>query len=261
MIMTWHDLQYALSGLLVGLLVGQTGVGGGSLMTPVLVLLFGMHPATAVGTDLLYASATKTVGSLVHGFNQTVDWKLVVRLATGSLPATAVTLFVVSKYDLVSPHASAILSIALGVVLVLTAICLFLRKWVLAALGPRLEGISPKATARLTVLTGAILGVLVSITSIGAGAIGVTAMVLLYPRLPTRVIVGSDIAHAVPLTLLAGVGHIIMGSVDLHLVAVLLCGSIPGVIVGSMLANMVPEFVIRPMLATILMIVGARLVI
>ena len=261
MTLTISDLQYVISGLFVGLLVGQTGVGGGSLMTPLLVLLFGIHPATAVGTDLLYASVTKTAGSLVHGLNRTVDWTLTMRLAMGSLPATAVTLFLVSQFNLITPQAANMLSFALGIVLVATALCLFLRQRVLEMIGPRLAGISPRRTAQLTILTGAILGVLVSITSIGAGAIGVTAMIALYPRLPTRTIVGSDIAHAVPLTLLAGLGHFIMGSVDMHLVLVLLCGSIPGVLVGSMLAARVPEWVMRPLLATVLVIVGGRLVI
>ena len=254
------DVQYVLSGLLVGLLVGQTGVGGGSLMTPILVLLFGMHPATAVGTDLLYASATKTVGSAVHGFNKTVDWRITARLAAGSLPACALTLFIVSRFDPMGPRASAWLSAALGIVLVLTALCLFWRARVLAVAGRALEGLSPRRTVQLTILSGAIVGVLVSITSIGAGAIGVTAMFALYPRLPARTIVGSDVAHAVPLTLLAGIGHLIMGSVDVHLLLTLLCGSVPGVTVGNILAARVPEWVTRPVLASVLAIVGLRLV-
>jgi len=255
-----HDVQYALSGLLVGLLVGQTGVGGGSLMTPLLVLLFGIHPATAVGTDLLYASATKTVGSVVHGANRNVDWRLVGRLAMGSLPATAVTLFAVSRFDVTSAAASHALSLALGAVLVVTSMGLALRQRLLLWLGRYLDGISPRRTAQLTVLTGAILGAAVSVTSVGAGAIGVTAMIALYPRLPTRTVIGSDIAHAVPLTLLAGFGHFIMGSVDLHLIALLLSGSIPGVLVGSILVSVLPEYVTRAMLATVLAIVGVRLV-
>ena len=256
-----HDFQYALSGLLVGLLVGQTGVGGGSLMTPLLVLLFGIHPATAVGTDLLYASATKTVGSLVHGANHNVDWRLTGRLAMGSLPATACTLFVVSRFDLFGPAASHLLSVALGCVLVVTALGLFLRQRMLAWAGVYLDAIPPRRTRQLTILTGAVLGVFVSVSSVGAGAIGVTAMLALYPRLPTRTVIGSDIAHAVPLTLLAGLGHFMMGSVDLHLVVLLLSGSIPGVLVGSILVSVVPELVTRTVLATVLTIVGVRLVI
>ncbi|HEX3350082.1 MAG TPA: sulfite exporter TauE/SafE family protein [Acetobacteraceae bacterium] len=255
------DLLYAASGLFVGLLVGQTGVGGGSLMTPLLVLLFGIHPATAVGTDLLYASVTKVAGTAVHGANRTIDWRIVGRLATGSLPGCAVTLFFVSRFDPLGPQTAAVLSLVLGVVLVATAASIFFRARLLALIGPHLDGIPPRRTARLTVLTGAIVGVAVSVTSIGAGALAVTAVFALYPRLPARTIVGSDIAHAVPLTLLAGIGHLIMGSVDTHLLLVLLCGSVPGVLIGSALTSIVPDFVTRPLLATVLVIVGLRLVI
>ncbi len=255
------DVQYALSGLLVGLLVGQTGVGGGSLMTPLLVLLFGMHPATAVGSDLLYASATKTVGSLIHGANKNVDWRLTLRLATGSLPATALTLLALSRFNLLGPNSAHVLSIILGTVLVATAVSLLLRQRMLALTGALFGGLAPRRTVQLTVLTGVVLGVLVSITSVGAGALGVTAMLALYPRLPVRTVIGSDIAHAVPLTLLAGLGHFMMGSVDLHLVGMLLFGSVPGVIIGSFLVSIVPERMTRALLAAVLTVVGVRLVI
>src|ERR1700761_4190037 len=145
------DARFMLSGLLVGLLVGQTGVGGGSLMTPLLVLVFGIHPAAAVGTDLLYASATKMAGSLVHGFNRNVDWRLTGRLAMGSLPATAITLFVVSKFDLFGPNSAKILSVALGVVLVVTAVGLFLRNRLLPWVGGMVEQVGARRTMYLTV--------------------------------------------------------------------------------------------------------------
>ncbi len=255
------DLGYALSGLLVGVLVGQTGVGGGSMMTPLLVLVFGMHPATAVGSDLLYASATKTVGSMVHGANRNVDWRLTGRLACGSLPATAITLYVVSRSNFFGDKSAHLLSILLGCVLVTTALSLIFRQQVVDIVAGLIGENSPRRTAWLTVLTGVALGVLVSVTSIGAGALGVCAMLALYPRMPVRTIIGSDIAHAVPLTLLAGFGHFIMGSVDLHLVLVLLIGSIPGVLVGSVLLNIIPERISRAVLAAVLTIVGVRLVI
>jgi uncharacterized membrane protein YfcA len=255
------EMGYVLSGLLVGLLVGQTGVGGGSLMTPLLVLVFGIHPATAVGTDLLYASVTKTVGSTVHGYNKTVDWWIVVRLAAGSLPATAATLFLVSKFNLVSPGASTVLSVMLGAALIISSLSLLARDWILSHLGSIIAALSPGRVAALTMAAGAALGVAVSLTSVGAAAIGVVALIALYPRLPTRTIVGSDIAHAVPLTLLAGIGHFIMGSVDVHLLGTLLIGSIPGVLIGSLLAARLPEWVIRPLLAIVLAIVGVKLVI
>ncbi len=251
---------YVLSGFFVGLLVGQTGVGGGSLMTPILVLLFGVHPATAVGTDLLYASATKTVGTLVHGLNHTVDWQIVRRLASGSVPATVITLVAISNFTMTGPMSGKIISMVLGVMLLLTAVSLIFRQRFLSLMGPVFDRVSPHQAARLTVLTGIILGVLVTLSSVGAGALGVTALLLLYPRVSMPVIVGSDIAHAVPLTLVAGIGHWWLGSVDWPLLTSLLSGSVPGIILGSYLSTRVPDRVLRPMLATVLCIVGGRLV-
>jgi uncharacterized protein len=259
--MTLHvDPLYALSGFFVGLLVGQTGMGGGSLMTPILVLFFGVHPATAVGTDLLYASATKTVGTMVHGLNHTVDWLLVSRLATGSVPATILTLWVIAHFNMSSPGAEHAISGILGVMLLLTSGMLVFRQRFLDLLGGRLDHLSATSTARLTIGVGALLGVLVTISSVGAGALGVTALLLLYGRLPIARIVGSDIAHAVPLTLVAGIGHWWLGSVDWPLLASLLFGSIPGIILGSYLSAHVPDFVLRPVLAVTLVVVGGRLV-
>jgi uncharacterized membrane protein YfcA len=223
-------------------------------------LLFGIHPAAAVGTDLLYASITKTVGTAVHGANHTVEWPIVLRLAGGSIPATALTLLVISHFALSSRSASHVITTVLGVMLVLTAIALLFRHRLLAMGGDRLSEYSPRSTVALTVATGAVLGVLVTISSVGAGAIGVTVLLLLYPRLPMARIVGSDIAHAVPLTLLAGIGHWILGSVNLDMLASLLIGSIPGIILGSMLAARVPEWVLRPLLAATLAVVGGLLV-
>jgi uncharacterized membrane protein YfcA len=254
------DPLFMLSGFFVGLLVGQTGVGGGSLMTPILVLLFGIHPATAVGTDLLYASATKFAGTLVHGLNHTVDWRVVRRLASGSVPATILTLFAISHYDIAGPASGRAISLLLGIMLLLTALTLIFRQRFLKLLGPRLERITPRQSALLTVLAGVFLGGAVTISSVGAGALGVTALLVLYPRAPMVVIVGSDIAHAVPLTLVAGIGHWWLGSVDWPLLTSLLSGSIPGIILGSYLSAHVPDTVLRPLLAAVLCVVGARLV-
>ncbi|MFL5280207.1 MAG: sulfite exporter TauE/SafE family protein [Rhodopila sp.] len=252
------DPVYVLSGFLVGFLVGQTGVGGGSLMTPLLVLLFHIAPGTAVGTDLLYAAVTKTVGTLVHGLHQTVEWRVVVRLASGSTPATLLTLLLLSRTGLADREGGAIASV-LGIMLLLTAVSLVFRRQFLAFAGPYLEGTTPKWTAGLTVVLGAALGCLVTISSVGAGALGVTALLLLYPRLPIAVIVGSDIAHAVPLTLVAGLGHWWLGSVNWLLLRSLLCGSLPGIVLGSHIATRVPDAVLRLTLAAVLTIVGARL--
>jgi uncharacterized membrane protein YfcA len=259
-IMTLPDPLYALSGFFVGLLVGQTGVGGGSLMTPLLVLLFGVHPATAVGTDLLYAAASKSVGTLVHGANHTVDWRVVGRLARGSVPATVLTLLVLSRFNIESHQMGATISFVLGIALVMTGGVLMLRRKFLATFAPVMQRITPRTRLWLTIGCGAVLGVLVSISSVGAGAIGVTALVLLYPEVPIARIVGSDIAHAVPLTLIAGAGHWWLGSVDWPLLGSLLSGSVPGIMLGSYLVRFVPEWVLRPLLAIVLFLVGGRLV-
>jgi uncharacterized membrane protein YfcA len=250
---------YSLSGFAVGMLVGMTGVGGGSLMTPLLILLFGIHPATAVGTDLLYAAATKAGGTVIHGLTRTIEWRVVRRLAAGSVPMTALTLFGLSKLDIVGGAAGSLITAMLSAALFLTAAALLLRKRILARYGARLGALRPRHTALLTIATGAALGVLVSISSIGAGALGVTALVLLYPRLPTARIVGSDIAHAVPLTLIAGIGHWFIGSVDWALLGSLLLGSLPGIFLGSYVAIRIPDVVLRFTLATTLILVGGRL--
>jgi uncharacterized membrane protein YfcA len=254
------DSRFMVSGFFVGLLIGQTGMGGGSLMTPILVLIFGVHPATAVGTDLLYAAATKTAGTLVHGLNRTVDWRIVARLASGSVPATLITLAVISHFDISGPTSGRIIALVLGVMLLLTALSLIFRRRFLGLAGPVLERISPRSSARLTIVTGVILGALVTISSVGAGALGVTALLMLYPRVPMAVIVGSDIAHAVPLTLVAGLGHWWLGSVDWPLLTSLLSGSIPGIVLGSYLSAHIPDAVLRPILAVTLIVVGGRLV-
>lgn len=252
------NILFALSGLAVGVIVGLTGVGGGSLMTPLLVLLFGIHPATAVGTDLLYAAATKSVGTAVHGRNKSVDWRIVGRLAAGSVPATLATFALMQALGAQSSKGG-VLAFMLGAVLLVTSATLLFRVQIVAFLGRRVKTTSEGMVAVLTVLTGVVLGVLVTTTSVGAGAIGVTALLVLYPRLQTLRIVGSDIAHAVPLTLISGLGHWYMGDVDFALLGTLLIGSIPGIIIGSMLAPKLPEGALRMLLAVILALVSLKL--
>jgi len=252
---------YALTGFCVGALVGMTGVGGGSLMTPLLILLFGIHPIVAVGTDLLYAAVTKSVGTLVHGYAHTIDWRVVRRLATGSVPMAIFTLGVLSFFDLSSLHAARLINRALGATLLVTALALVFRASLLGYFGAYSPEMSPRRTAALTVVMGGILGVLVSISSVGAGAMGVTALIILYPQLSTPRIVGSDIAHAVPLTLIAGIGHWILGSVDTVILGSLLTGSIPGIVIGSCMTIRMPDQDLRLALAAVLFIVGGRLVI
>lgn len=254
------DPLYSLSGFAVGLLVGMTGVGGGSLMTPLLILLFGVHPATAVGTDLLYAAATKTAGSMVHGLARSIDWGIVRRLASGSIPATCVTLLVLSHLNLDSEAVSSLITLVLGFALFLTAFVLVFGQPIIAWYRAHVAALSERRTAVITVVVGAVLGVLVSISSVGAGAIGVVALMLLYPGRPMIKIVGSDIAHAVPLTLIAGMGHWMIGSVDWHIIMSLLAGSLPGIFIGSYFAIRVPERALRLILATTLFIVATRMV-
>ena len=253
------DPLYVASGFSVGLLVGMTGVGGGSLMTPLLILLFGIHPATAVGTDLLYAAATKAGGGIVHGWARSIHWPAVIRLACGSIPASILTLLVLWQLDLSADSARSLINTVLCFALLLTAISLIFRKAVIEALRSRMERLDDTTIARATVLAGAALGVLVSISSVGAGAVGVTVLLLLYPQMPMSRIVGSDIAHAVPLTLIAGAGHWAMGSTDWQLMGVLLIGSLPGIVIGSYCAVRVPETALRLLLASILILVAGRL--
>ena len=253
------DPLYVASGFGVGLLVGMTGVGGGSLMTPLLILLFGIHPSTAVGTDLLYASATKVGGSVVHSWARSIHWPAVTRLASGSIPASLMTMLVLWQFNLQGEAGRSLVNIVLCFALMLTAASLIFRKTILESLRWRMERLDARTIARATVVVGVLLGVLVSISSVGAGAVGVTALLLLYPQLPMARIVGSDIAHAVPLTLVAGLGHWAMGAIDWHLMTVLLMGSLPGIVLGSYLATRVPEMALRLLLAVTLIVVAGKL--
>ena len=250
---------YVLSGLAVGMLVGLTGVGGGSLMTPLLVLVFGIHPTTAVGTDLLYAAATKTVGTGVHGWKGTVQWGIVGRLAMGSVPAAGLTLWWLARRGAHADSPHGLVTIVLGWALIVTAIAIVFRRTIVNFLVTGRTPLTPSQTTALTITLGVILGVLVSLTSVGAGAIGMTVLLVLYPKRDVAQLVGSDIAHAVPLTLLAGLGHWMMGTVNWTLLVTLLMGSIPGIIIGSLLAARTPDGVLRPILAGTLALVGVKL--
>jgi len=250
---------YALAGFVIGVLVGLTGVGGGSLMTPLLILLFGIHPAVAVGTDLLNAAVTKTAGSFVHGLNRTIDWRVVRRLATGSVPMTIITIAALSHLDINGPVTQQLIGVVLAFALLLTAATLLFRKAMVGRYAVRIGALPDNRIALLTVTVGGLLGVLVSVSSVGAGAIGVTALVLLYPKLPTARIVGSDIAHAVPLTFVAGLGHWFLGSVDWQIFAALVLGSVPGILIGSYAAIRVPEGALRIVLAVTLFVVAMKL--
>jgi uncharacterized membrane protein YfcA len=250
------DPRYMVAGFLVGALVGLTGVGGGSLMTPLLVLLFRFHPGTAVGTDLLYASATKTVGTAVHGASRTVDWAIVGRMAMGSVPASVASLYVLYALGIHGVSTAKLITVVLGFALMATAVTLMFRNHIVAFVAAHFPEPKARTTAYLTTLLGAILGVLITISSVGAGAIGVTVLIMLYPRMAMSRVVGSDIAHAVPLTLIAGLGHWWLGTVNFGLLGSLLTGSIPGIMIGSYFAARTSDRVLRPLLATTLLLVG-----
>jgi len=255
------ELPYSIAGFAVGAIVGLTGVGGGSLMTPLLVLVFGVAPVTAVGTDLLYAALTKVGGSISHALKGNVDWRVTGLLAAGSVPATALALSLLSVFPPAGAATRVIVSTALGTMLVLTALALALRSKLLAwAEAHAGRGWIAGHRELATVLTGAFIGFAVTFSSVGAGAVGVTALVLLYPALAAVRIVGSDIAHAVPITLLAGLGHAALGNVNGGLLASLLAGSIPGILVGSHLAAKLPERVVRHSLIAVLLLAGTKLV-
>lgn len=251
------DWLYTLSGFAVGAIVGLTGVGGGSLMTPLLVLVFGVAPVTAVGTDLLFAALTKTGGAWAHARRGNIEWKIVGWLALGSVPASVLTLLLLHVFAPDPQGLSGIVSVALGTALILTAGALIfrekLRSWASGYKVSRAGG--PGGT----VLVGAILGGLVTVSSVGAGALGVTALLFLYPGLTAARIVGTDIAHAVPLTLVAGLGHSAAGAVDWKLLVALLVGSFPGIWVGSVLSQRIPERLLRTALAGMLVVIGGKL--
>ena len=256
------DVVTAVAGALVGVVVGITGVGGGSLMTPILVMIFGIAPQTAIGTDLLFAGLTKIVGTAVHHNAGTVDWRVVRRLACGSLPAAALTLVWMNGSGAGRISDGALIG-AVGIALLVTALGMLFKER-LHAFGRHLRVDLPerfKAVQRpLTVLTGAVLGVLVTLTSIGAGALGTVALVYLYPlRLTPQKLVGTDLAHAIPLALLAGLGHLWLGNVDYALLANLMLGSVPGVILGSMIGSRLPAVALQSGIALVLGAVAVKL--
>lgn len=254
-------VTYVLSGFAVGLLVGLTGVGGGSLMTPLLTLLFGVSPTVAVGTDLAFASATKTAGTLAHRVRGTVRWEIVRHLCYGALPAALLTTLALKYFGAMDKHIGQVIRYSIAGSVLLTVFALIFRgrmqAWVLAHPEKQLQG---RNLAIVTVVVGALLGTLVTISSIGAGAVGATILVLLYPRLSPAEIAGTDIAYAVPLTAIAAAGHWYLGSINWELLLTLLVGSVPGITLGSLAAKAVPEKILRGLLATTLTAVAAKMV-
>ena len=249
-------LTFSLAGLFVGFAVGVTGVGGGSLMTPLLILVFGFSPAIAVGTDLLYASGTKAFGVWLHGRQQTIDWRIVTRLACGSVPASLTTVAILHFVG-IDEGVEHLMTLTLCVAIIATALLTLVKQRLVSA------GKSRRAAALLrrwrgpvTVVGGVVLGVLVTMSSVGAGVLGTTLLLLLYPRLSAVTIVGTDIAHAVPLTLIAGLGHISLGTPDFTVLAFLLLGSLPGIWLGTRVGYRLPDQVLRPVIAVLLAVIG-----
>lgn len=254
-------VSYVVSGFAVGLLVGLTGVGGGSLMTPLLTILFGIHPSVAVGTDLAFASATKTAGTLAHRFKGTVRWDIVRHLSYGALPAALAATLLLKHFGAVSDGISQFIRYSIAVSVFLTVIALLFRgklqAWLNAHPERQLQGAGLR---HATILSGAVLGLLVTISSIGAGAVGATLLVLLYPRLSPAEVAGTDIAYAVPLTAIAAFGHWWLGSINWELLLTLLLGSVPGITIGSLAARAVPEKFLRGLLAITLTSVAVKLI-
>jgi uncharacterized membrane protein YfcA len=260
-----HEFAFILSGFAVGLIVGLTGVGGGSLMTPLLIFGFGIKPHLAIGTDLLFAAFTKMGGTVSLARRRLVPWRLVATLSMGSIPTALATLYVLHSLGPANPLVQKTMTLTLGVALLLTALAT-LYKVTRGKQVPRQIAHDQLASATrprhwsLPLLFGALIGTLVTLTSVGAGAIGVTALMLLYPLLPLPRIVAADIAYAVPLTLVAGLGHASLGSVDWPLLGLLLTGSLPGIWLGSQLLHKAPDRVIRSLLSLLLAYAGVKLI-
>ena len=260
-----HEFAFIFAGFVVGVVVGLTGVGGGSLMTPLLIFVFGIKPHLAIGTDLLFAAFTKMGGTVSLARARVVDWRIVGQMAAGSIPASLVTLYVLNRLGPANPATQAVMTTTLGLALLLTALATFYKALRGKAAPAKISAdlLSEATRARhwaLPVLFGAVIGALVTITSVGAGAIGVIVLMLLYPALPLPRIVAADIAHAVPLTLVAGLGHASIGSVDWSLLTMLLAGSLPGIWLGAHLVHKTPDRVIRSLLSVLLAYAGVKLI-
>ena len=254
-------LSYVISGFAVGLLVGLTGVGGGSLMTPLLTLLFGINPTVAVGTDLAFASITKSAGTIAHRIRDNVHWDIVIRLCLGALPAAIIATLTLKYFGALDKHIGQIIRYVIAFSVVLTVVAIIGRSRMLAWINEHPERqLHGRKQAIATIVAGAIIGALVTISSIGAGAVGATILVLLYPNLKPAEVAGTDIAYAVPLTAIAAFGHWWLGSINWELLVTLLLGSVPGITLGSLVARSVPEKFLRGLLAATLTGVAAKLV-
>ena len=264
----YGSIEYILAGVLVGFCVGVTGVGGGSLMTPILIGLFKIEPHIAIGTDLLYAAISKFCGSFVHAKKLNIVWPIVIWLAIGSIPASLTTTWVLDNYLSQSTHYKAILTMVLGFMLTITGISIvfrtqvekFFKKFSKEVTEQEVELTREKLKQKrlYIALMGIILGIFVTLSSVGAGAFGIMALIIMFPNLPMIRIIGSDVVHAVLLTLVAGMGHMNSGNVDFNLLMWLLVGSIPAIIVGTLVSSHLPEKIIRKVLGITLFAIGVN---
>lgn len=269
-------VEFILAGVLVGFCVGVTGVGGGSLMTPILISLFRIEPHIAIGTDLLYAAISKFCGSLVHAKKMNIVWPIVIWLAVGSIPASFATHWVLENFLSQSTHYKAVLTMVLGFMLTLTGVSIVFRGSIenffnryrsqeqldmSADLSRSNLSAQAKEKRFLIIFMGIVLGVFVTLSSVGAGAFGIMALVLMFPNLPMIRIIGSDVVHAVLLTLVAGLGYMSAGNVDYVLLGWLLCGSIPAIVVGTLVSSRLPEKIIRKILGLTLCVIGINFMI
>ena len=253
-------IGFSFAGLLVGLAVGATGVGGGSLMTPLLILFYGISPALAVGTDLLYASISKSFGVLLYRNRKSVDWSIVGWQALGSVPASLLTLVFLQHLG----HTGGLdrlIKITLSVAIIVTATFTLLHGTINSRLsrGSLAQGgreIGPVWQRGLTVAAGVLIGSVVTISSVGAGAIGMMLLLMLYPRHEPVKLVGSDLAHAVLITAIAGIGHARLGTIDYHLLGWLLLGAIPGIWLGSHVGFRLDGPSLKRAVACLLLLVG-----
>ena len=263
-------LEFIIAGVLVGFCVGVTGVGGGSLMTPILISLLRIEPHIAIGTDLLYASISKFCGSLVHAKKMNIVWPIVIWLAVGSIPASFATHWVLDNFLSQSTYYKTVLTMVLGFMLMLTGVSIIFRRSIEKFFNrfkkhqaTQVEDLSREAIAEqaknkrvLIIVMGVVLGVFVTLSSVGAGAFGIMALILMFPNIPMIRIIGSDVVHAVMLTFVAGMGHMSSGNVDFVLLGWLLCGSIPAIVIGTLVSSRLPEQVIRKVLGITLFALG-----
>jgi hypothetical protein len=253
--------SYVLSGAVTGLAVGLSGVGGGALMAPILILFLGVAPTTAIATDLWFAVITKSIAVGIHNKGGQVDWQVVRRLWLGSLPlAVIVAVFVINGTNV---QRVGWLSQAIGIVIFITSIGLLISPKLLAIAREKRINRPSEFKARqplLTVIAGAVLGICVAMTSIGAGAMGSVMLLYLYPlRLKPHKLVATDIAHAIPLAFVSGLGYLFAGMVDRQMLISLLAGSIPAVVIGCYLARICSTRLLQIVLACVLLLAGLKM--